>query len=183
MPRFPLHTIASAPEACKPTLTALEQKLGFLPNALATMANSPTLLNGFVGVFGSFHGGSFDAIERQVLLLTNAVTFACPWTIAVHSTFAIEEGMAESEVKLIRQGKLPINAQHAALSALTRALIEKRGTVGEAEIARFTAAGYAETQLLEVVAGIGVSTLAATTTNLGGTPIEDRLKEHALAFA
>jgi len=183
MQRFPLHTVASAPEACKPALQALEQKLGFLPNAIATMANSPTLLSAFVGAFGSFHGGSFNAAERQVLLLTNAVTIKCPWTIAVHSTFAIEEGMAESEINAIRQGKLPMDPKYAALSALTRALIEKRGNVSEAEIARFTAAGYAETQILEVVAGIGVSTMAATTTNLAGTPIEDRLKSHATAFA
>jgi len=181
MQKFPLQTIASAPEAVKPVLQALEQKLGFLPNAIATMANSPVLLNAFVGAFGSFHGGSFDVIERQVLLLTNAVTIKCPWTIAVHSTFALEDGLAQSEIDAIRQGKLPSDGKYAALSALTRALIETRGNVGEAVIARFIAAGYAETQLLEVVAGIGVSTLAATTTNLAGTPIEDRLKAQAWA--
>src|SRR4051812_10330382 len=166
MQRFPLHTVASAPEACKPTLQALAQKMGFLPNALATMANSPTLLNAFVGAFGSFHGSGFDAIERQVLLLTNAVTLQCAWTIAVHSTFAIEEGMAESEVHAIRRGQLPSDPKHAALSALTRALVEHRGNAGAAELGRFTAAGYAEAQMLDVIAGIGVSTMAATTTNL-----------------
>ena len=183
MQRFPLQTTASAPEKCRPTLEALEQKLGFLPNAIATMANSPVLLNAFVGVFGSFHGGGFDPIERQVLLLTNAVTIKCPWTIAAHSTFAHEEGMAESEIDAIRRGRLPANPKYAALSGLTRAMIEQRGNVAEAELRRFTAAGYTEVQLLEVVAGIGVSTLAATTTNLAGTPIEDRLKSAAQAFA
>src|ERR1700743_2522090 len=102
MQRFPLQTAATAPEPCRATLAALEQKFGFLPNAIATMGNSPVLLNAFVGTFGSFHGGGFDAVERQVLLLTNAVTIGCPWTIAAHSTFAIEEGLAESEVALIR---------------------------------------------------------------------------------
>ena len=181
MQKFPLQTIASAPEAVKPMLQALEQKLGFLPNAIATMANSPTLLNAFVGAFGSFHGSSFDAIERQVLLLTNAVTIKCPWTIAVHSTFALEDGLAQSEIDAIRHGKLPSDPKYAALSNLTRALVEQKGNVGAAEIARFTGAGYAESQLLDVVAGIGVSTLAATTTNLAGTPIEDRLKAQAWA--
>ena len=181
MQRYALQTIASAPEAMKPVLQALEQKLGFLPNAIATMANSPVLLNAFVGAFGSFHGGSFDAIERQVLLLTNAVTIKCPWTIAVHSTFALEDGLAQGEIDAIRQGKLPSDPKHAALSAMTRALLEQKGNVGEAEIARFTGVGYSRTQLLEVVAGIGVSTLAATTTNLAGTPIEDRLKAQAWA--
>lgn len=183
MQRFPLQTAATAPEKCKATLQALEQKFGFLPNALATMANSPVLLSAFVGTFSSFHGGSFDARERQVLLLTNAVAINCPWTIAAHSHFALGEGMAESEVDAIRQGKLPKDPKYAALSGLTKALIEQRGQVGESEIARFTQAGYAEVQLLELVAGIGVSTMAATTTNLAGTPIEDRLKGETAAFA
>ena len=88
MQKFPLMTIASAPEKTRQTLQALEQKLGFLPNALATMANSPVLLNAFVGTFGSFHGGSFDPIERQVEIgetlaggavsLETAVFLSCP---------------------------------------------------------------------------------------------------------
>jgi len=183
MQKFPLMTIAAAPEKTKQTLQMLEQKLGFLPNAIATMANSPVLLNAFVGTFGSFHGGSFNPIERQVLLLTNAVTIRCSWTVAAHSTFAIEEGLAESEVNAIRRGALPADPKYAALSALTRALIEQRGHAGAAEIEHFTTAGYAQTLLLEVIAGIAVSTMAATTTNLAGTPIDDHLKARIWAAA
>jgi hypothetical protein len=82
MQRFTLQTIESAPEESRPTLQALQQSLGFLPNVIATMANSPVLLNGFAGSFGSFHGGSLNEIERQVVLLTNAVAIRCPLTVA-----------------------------------------------------------------------------------------------------
>ncbi|WP_296739571.1 carboxymuconolactone decarboxylase family protein [Mesorhizobium sp.] len=176
MQRFNLQTIESAPEKSKPTLAALKERFGFLPNVMATMANNPVLLNGFANAFGSFHGGSFDEIEKQVLLLTNAVTIKCPWTVAAHSTFAIEDGIAESEVEAIRQGKLPKNPKYAALSALTKALIEKKGNVSDADIDAFTAPGYSKAQILEVVTGIGVSTMAATTTNMAGTPIEERFQ-------
>ena len=70
MHSFTLHTIDSAPEKSKPTLHALEQKFGFLPNVMATMAGNPVLLNGFAGSFASFHGGSLDECEKQVLLLS-----------------------------------------------------------------------------------------------------------------
>jgi alkylhydroperoxidase family enzyme len=179
MQRFELRTIESAPEKSKPTLKALEEKFGFLPNVMATMANNPVLLNGFVGSFGSFHGGSFNEIEKQVLLLTNAVTIKCPWTVAAHSTFAIEDGIAESEVKAIREGKLPKDRKYAALAALTKALIEKKGDVTDADIERFTSAGYSKAQILEVVTGVGVSTMAATTTNMARTPIEARFRPQA----
>jgi alkylhydroperoxidase family enzyme len=179
MQRFNLQTIETAPEKSRPTLKALEEKFGFVPNVMATMANNPVLLNGFAGSFGSFHGGSFDEIEKQVLLLTNAVTIKCPWTVAAHSTFAIEDGIDESEVKAIRDGKLPRDRRYAALSALTKALIEKKGNVSDADIDRFTSAGYSNVQILEVVMGIGVSTMAATTTNMAGTPIEKRFQPQA----
>jgi alkylhydroperoxidase family enzyme len=179
MQRFTLQTIESAPEQCRPTLQALKEKFGFLPNVMATMANNPVLLNGFVGSFGSFHGGSFNEIEKQVLLLTNAVTIKCPWTVAAHSTFAIEDGIAESEVKAIREGKLPKDPKYAALSGLTKALIEKKGNVTEADIEDFTSAGYSSVQILEVVTAVGVSTMAATTTNMAGTPIEERFQPQA----
>jgi len=183
MQRFTLQTIESAPEKSRPTLQTLESRFGFIPNVMATMANSPVLLNGFVGSFGSFHGGSLNECEKQILLLTNAVTIKCPWTVAAHSTFAIEDGVAESEIKAIRDGKLPQDRKYAALSALTKALLEKRGNVTEADIEKFTSAGYSKVQILEVITGVGISTMAATTTNMAGTPIADRFKPQAWSTA
>src|SRR5471032_2791731 len=133
MHSFTLHTIESAPANSKPTLHALEQKFGFLPNVMATMAGNPVLLNGFAATFGSFHGGSLDECEKQALLLTNAVTIKCPWTVAAHSTFALEDGMSAADVKAIRDGALPTDPRYAVLSGLTRALIEQRGHVTDAE--------------------------------------------------
>jgi alkylhydroperoxidase family enzyme len=62
---------------------------------------------------------------------------------------------------------------------LTRSLIEKRGNISEAEIERFTAAGYSRSQVFEVITSIGISTMAATTTNMAGTPVEARFQAQA----
>jgi alkylhydroperoxidase family enzyme len=179
MHSFTLHTIESAPEKSKPTLRALEEKFGFLPNVMATMAGNPVLLNGFAASFSSFHGGSLDECEKQVLLLTNAVTIKCPWTVAAHSTFALEDGMKESDVKAIREGRLPDDPKYAALSGMSRTLIQKRGNVSQEDIVNFTSAGYSALQVFEVITSIGVSTMAATTTNMAGTPVEERFKAQA----
>jgi alkylhydroperoxidase family enzyme len=87
--------------------------------------------------------------------------------------------MAESDVNAIRAGQLPAHPKYAALSAITRALIEKRGNVTDVEIERFTSAGYSQSQIFEVITSIGISTMAATTTNMAGTPVEDRFKAQA----
>jgi alkylhydroperoxidase family enzyme len=183
MANFTVHSIETAPEKSKPTLRGMQEKFGFLPNIMGTMAENPVLLNGFAASFGSFHGGSLDECEKQVLLLTNAVTLKCPWTIAAHSTFAIEDGVAESDVRAMRSGKLPGNPKYAALSEISKALLENRGNVTEAAIAKFTSAGYSKAQIFEVVLGVGISMITATTTNLAGTPIDDRFKAQSLIAA
>jgi alkylhydroperoxidase family enzyme len=176
MPTFMLHTLQSAPEKSKQTLQLLTEKFGFLPNVMATMAESPVLLNGFAGSFGSFHGGSLDECEKQTLLLTNAVTLKCPWTIAAHSTFALEDGMSQGDVDAIRSGKLPKDVKYSALSAISKALIEKRGHLTEVDIQAFISAGYSQSQIFEVITSIGISTMAATTTNMANTPVEERFQ-------
>src|SRR5262245_59654892 len=79
MHTYRVHSIESAPEKSRPALQGLKQALGIVPNLAATMAESPTLVNGFIGAFATFQGGTFTGAERQVLLLSNAVANACPW--------------------------------------------------------------------------------------------------------
>ncbi|MDB6050052.1 MAG: carboxymuconolactone decarboxylase [Pseudomonas sp.] len=183
MSRFIVHTLQTAPEKSRQTLQLLIEKFGFLPNVMATMAESPVLLNGFAGSFGSFHGGSLNECEKQTLLLTNAVTLKCPWTVAAHSTFALEDGMTQSDVNAIRSGKLPKDAKYSALSAISKALMEKRGHLTEADINAFTSAGYSQGQIFEVITGVGISTMAATTTNMASTPVEERFQAQVWSHA
>jgi alkylhydroperoxidase family enzyme len=176
MTDFRIHTIDTAPEGSKPSLQALQKNFGFIPNAAATMAGSPSLINAFIGAFGSFHGGGFNEAEKQTLLLTNAVTLRCAWTTAFHSTLALKNGVASADVAAIRDRQLPADPKLAALSALTRALIDGKGHGADAAIVRFVAAGYASAQALDVVAGIAVSTMAALTATMARTPIEELFK-------
>jgi alkylhydroperoxidase/carboxymuconolactone decarboxylase family protein YurZ len=180
---FPIHTIESAPEKSKQALQGLKQKFGFIPNVAATMGGSHVLINAFIGGFTSFHGGSFVESEKQVLLLTNAVTLKCFWTVAFHSAMALKEGVEESDIMAIRAGKLPTDQKYSALSRMAKALIENTGHVTEAEIKTFTSAGYSQVQILEVIAGIGISTMAATTATMAGTPVEDLFRPHAWTAA
>jgi alkylhydroperoxidase family enzyme len=179
MDNFQIHTIDTAPEQSKPALQGLQEALGMIPNAAATMAGSPVLINAFVASFGNFHGSSFDETQKQVLLLTNAVTLGCQWTVAFHSTIALKVGVAESDVTAIRGGELPADPRLSALSALTRSLVASQGRAATAEVARFLAAGYTRSQVLEVIAGIAISTMAGITGSVARTPVEDPFKAQA----
>jgi AhpD family alkylhydroperoxidase len=172
MHTYRIHTIESAPEKSKPALQGLKQAVGIIPNLAATMAESPVLLSGFVGAFGNFHGGTFSAGQKQVLLLSNAVANTCPWAVAFHSAMALKEGVDAEHVRAIREKRLPADAKLAALSSFTRALIEARGHVSESDLASFTAAGFGPDQVLEVIAGLAVSVLANYAGNITNPVLE-----------
>jgi alkylhydroperoxidase family enzyme len=176
MKRFPVHTIESAPEKSKQALQGLHNKFGFIPNVAATMAESPVLMNAFIQGFSSFHGSTFTEAEKQVLLLTNAASIGSSWAVAFHSTMALQDGVSAPDVEAIRGGRLPSDQKYAALSGTAKALIEKRGRVSGEEVTAFTSAGYTQTQILDVINGIGISTMAAITGNLAATPIEERFR-------
>ncbi len=172
MHHYRVHTIESAPEKSKAALEGLKKNFGLVPNLAATMAEAPVLVNSFVGVFANFHGGSFDAAQRQLLLLTNAVANTCAWAVAFHSTAALKEGVDPDDVRAIREGRLPSDRKNAALSALTRALIDKRGHLEADDLEAFAAGGFSPAQVLEVVAGLAISVMANYAGNVTKPPLE-----------
>lgn len=179
MHSYRIHDIESAPEKSRPALRGLQQALGFIPNLAATMAESPTLLSSFVGAFGNFHGGTFTGGQKQILLLSNAAVNACPWAVAFHSTLALKEGIEADDVRAVREGRLPKDAQLAALSAFTRALIDKRGHVDEHDLATFSGAGFGADQVLEVIAGLAVSVMANYAGNITQPALEAPFRAQA----
>ncbi|RUL66745.1 carboxymuconolactone decarboxylase family protein [Dyella dinghuensis] len=172
MSAFPVHTIESAPAQSKPSLDALENTFGIIPNLVGAMATSPVLIGSLVGLFGKVHGGSFTEEQVQIVLLTNAVTNASSWAVAFHSFLAVKEGVDEADVDAIRERRTPKNAKNAALSTLARTLIEKRGHLNDKDMSAFLDAGFGKDHLLEVVGIVAASTITNYTGSVTNPPLE-----------
>src|SRR5579859_4625383 len=115
MSRYPIYTIDTAPEGSKPALRQLQQTFGMIPNIAGAMAESPSLMAGFVPLFQQVHLSHLTEAQIQTLLLTNAVTNACTWAVAFHTALALKQGVTEADVQAIRQGRLPSDAALAAM--------------------------------------------------------------------
>jgi alkylhydroperoxidase family enzyme len=178
MSAFPIHTIESAPEQSRPSLEALQAAFGVIPNIAGAMATSPVLIGSLVGLFGKVHGGSFSEEQIQIVLLTNAVTNACSWAVAFHSFLAVKEGVDAADVDAIREGRIPRVAKSAALSALARTLIEKRGQLDNLDQTAFLDTGFDKEHLLEVVAIVAASTITNYSGNVTQPPLEDAFQAY-----
>jgi alkylhydroperoxidase family enzyme len=179
MPSYPVHTIESAPAQSKPVLRQLQLAFGQVPNIAAQMAESPVLINGFIGLFERVHASSLTEPQIQTLLLTNAVTNASEWPVAFHTALALKEGVHRADVDAIRHGLLPDDAKLAALSALARTLIEKRGRLAELDQKHFLEAGFSVEQILEVIAVVAASTITNFTSSVTEPPLEAQFEEFA----
>ncbi len=179
MSTFRLYTIDSAPEQSRPVLQQLQRSFGFVPNIAGIMAESPVLIGAFVNLFQKVHAGTFTEAQIQTLLLTNAVTNACTWAVAFHTALALNEGLTSADVEAIREGRQPADHRHAALSALTKTAIEKRGHLDEHDVSAFIAAGFRRDQVLEVLAVAAASTMTNYVGSIAQPPLEAQFQVHA----
>jgi uncharacterized peroxidase-related enzyme len=183
MSTFEIHTLESAPEASRPALERLKGSVGLIPNLAGAMAESPTLIDGFVTLRGLYQGGSFSAVERETISLANAVANECGWCVAAHSTFARKAGVPPDVVEALRAGGSPSDPRLKALSEFSRKMTLTRGRLSKADLDALLAAGYTRAQALEVVAGVALSVLANYANHLTDAPLDAFLREQAWSAA
>ena len=181
MTNFPVHSMESAPERSKPALKQLQSAFGMIPNIAGAMAASPVLINSLVGLFGNVHGGSFTEAQVQTVLLTDAVTNASTWAVAFHTALALKEGVDPTDIEAIRQRRLPKETKLAALSAIAKAMIEKRGRLDDQDVDRFIAAGFGKDHALEVIAIVAASTITNYTASIAKPRLEAQFEAYAWA--
>ncbi|RAS34624.1 carboxymuconolactone decarboxylase family protein [Paraburkholderia bryophila] len=179
MSTFQVHTLDSAPEQSRPVLQQLQQTFGFIPNIAGAMAESPVLIGAFIDLFQKVHSGTFSEAQIQTLLLTNAVTNACSWAVAFHTALALHDGLTPADVEAIRAGRAPADRQHAALSALAKTAIEKRGHLDDQDVSAFLEVGFRRDQVLELLAVTAASTITNYVGSITQPPLEAQFQVHA----
>src|SRR5271155_315627 len=157
---FTEHTIESAPAAARRSMTATISHNGYLPTAVAQMATSPELLDGFLRMSAAFDGTTLDPIAREVVIMTMATRNGCHLCVAMHTA---------------RLTKLDADAGLIAALRSGSALADERPD----GIPAFLAQGYTEQNALEVVLGIGAYTMSALANRPTGAPMDEPLRQFA----
>lgn len=78
MPRLPVHTVDSAPEASRDALKALEAKVGRILDIDGGMAHSPGVLHAYIAVNEAITEHSrLDAATREAIALAVGAVNDC----------------------------------------------------------------------------------------------------------
>jgi hypothetical protein len=152
-PLSPLDVDTAEGES-KERLTFLRETRGRIPNMYANMAHSPGLLSTF---------------------LTVSRFFECTYCMAAHSFIADHVSKTPLEVTdAIRSDALIADERFAALEAMTRELLTTQGRPSSAVVGRFTAAGYTDRQVLDVILAVALKTLSNWTNHVFDTELDSK---------
>ena len=183
MTRSQIHTIDSAPEASASALRALEQRLGFVPNLAAAMAESPVLVSGFVELREKLAEGELTGVEREIVALAVSLENDCDYCMAAHSTLALMQNADERAVSAARSGATPEDPKLGALYRFARRLVAKKGHVTDEEIESLLEAGYPRAAVFEVIAQVGHTTLANLAHGVSKAPVDGAFEPQVWARA
>ncbi|MCH7701493.1 MAG: peroxidase-related enzyme [Planctomycetes bacterium] len=153
MPRFkPIQTSDAEPKA-KALLDSGQKKMGMTPNLLRTMANSPAVLEAYLGFSGALSKNSLSAKLREQIALTVSELNECRYCLSAHTAMGKMVGLSEEEVADSRRGASPDRKTEAVLQ-FARQVVTERGWVSDEDVASLRAAGTSDGEIAEVVATV-----------------------------
>jgi AhpD family alkylhydroperoxidase len=157
---FTDHTLETAPAASRRSMEATIRNLGHLPTAVARLASSPELLDGFLKLSASFERTTLDPVARETIVMTVATRNDCHICVEMH-TAKLKKLDADDAVITALRTQAPVPDERLeAMRQFTLAVLETAGGVDDDTLKAFLGHGYTERNALEVVMGIGTYTMS-----------------------
>lgn len=155
----------------KDLFDAVNKKLGFIPNLIKVMGNSPALLETYLSLGQLTAGGNFSNKFREQLALAIAEENSCNYCLSAHTAIGKINGLTNEQTEQNRQGLAADTKVQAALQ-FAQEVTRKRGQVSSDTIENFKAAGHNDSDALEVVLNVVANTLTNYVNHLAETEID-----------
>lgn len=158
MSRLPAVDPNVATGKAKDLLTAVRGALGMVPNMTRVMANSPAVLEGYLGLSGALGKGLLDAKTREQLALETSQENECDYCLSAHTAIGKMVGLTPEQIGEARHGHGK-DAKTSAALAFSRQVLETRGQISDADLAAVRAAGYNDGEIAEIIAHVALNVL------------------------
>ncbi|QES42267.1 alkylhydroperoxidase [Streptomyces venezuelae] len=164
---FTAHTPETAPPDSRPAMERTAAAFGGqVPDAVARLAGSPELLNGFLQMSAAFDRTTLDPVAREVVIMTVAVRNDCHICVTLHTGKLRKLGAGPELVAALREQRPLDDDRLEAVRRFTLAVLATAGGVPDDDLKAFLAHGHTERNALEVVLGIGAYTMSTLANRL-----------------
>lgn len=152
--------------------------MGFIPNMMAVLAESPAALEAYQAIQGAFATSSFSPAEQSFLALAISVANDCDYCVPAYTGMALKTRVPEDVVTAVRDGTPIEDSRFSTLREFALAVVEKRGRVTEAEVEAFLGAGFTKAQVLEVIVAAAFKMISNYTNHIAHIPLDEVFLPH-----
>jgi uncharacterized peroxidase-related enzyme len=152
-------------------LDGVKRMLGSTPNLFTTLAHSPAALGVFVSALGAFADSDLSPALREQIALTVAGANGCDYCASAHTALGKMNTVNENElVQNLQAG----SSDHKTRAALTfaRKIVDARGNVSDLDVQAVHAAGYSDSQIVDIVAVTCINIFTNYFNHVMGTEID-----------
>ncbi|KZX75437.1 carboxymuconolactone decarboxylase [Oleiphilus sp. HI0009] len=177
---FTYYETNTAPEESKSLMEASLKGFGMIPNLHKILAEAPATYEAYNTVFNLFmKNTTLSPIEQQVVFMTANFENNCHYCVPGHTWMMHSAKMPEEVIEALREGTEIPDAKLQALHDYAKALLDKRGHIGDEKLQDFIEAGYTKRQALEVLTGLSAKLISNFTNALAHTEPDDAFKKYA----
>jgi len=156
---------------------AVKKKFGFVPNLFRTLSISPAVAEVYLMANAAMEGARIPPREAQAVNLAISRENGCRYCMAAHTAMGKMVGIEESELELIKSGCLPEDPALAAATGAARLIMSKRGWLTGEELADLEQGGIDRAKIYEIIALIGIETIANYVNHVAKTEIDKEFSQ------
>ena len=151
--------------------TAVQGQLGFVPNLMRVLGNSPAALEGYLGLSGALAGGVLPAELRAQIALAVGEINGCGYCLSAHTLLGGKAGLSQDDILAARRSAASNGKSDAALK-LARSVTLQRGQIADSDLHAARSAGLNDAEIVEVVQHVALNVLTNYTNNVARTVID-----------
>ncbi len=180
MTNFNVYTPASAPAKSKDLLGNWQKELGFVPNSIGIMAESPALLKAYVEMRDAYQQGLFSPTERVIINMTTSGLNGSEYCIAAKSAWCEKAGIPKDVVQALREERPLKEPKFEALRIFVSSVMKKMGRADDRDLEAFYKAGYTKAHVMEVVLGISLGTIGNLVAHIAKPELDKNFEPHRI---
>src|SRR5262245_59523129 len=146
----------AATGTAKTLLDGVQQKLGFVPNLMRTVAVSPATLDAYLTFGDRLSHGILSPKLREQLAVTVAYSNSCEYCLAAHTAIGGMPGLSPAQLEAAYTAD-STDPKIAAALHFAQEVVQNQGHVSDEEIAKVREAGYGDAEIAEIVGHVALN--------------------------
>jgi uncharacterized peroxidase-related enzyme len=171
MPRISPVTAPQSDTPVAATLGQIKAKLGRVPRAYATIAQSPAAIDGYLAFSSALHKGRLTARQREMLALAISQANECQYCLSAHTVTGKMAGLTPDQIRQAREGRSNDLLDNAIVVFAIK-LMQQRGIVSDEDMKAAREVGVDDGLMMEIIANIALMTVTNYANRLADPEID-----------